>query len=96
MCEQLAATVIDTKARTVVRNGAIIEQAQVLTTHNLAALYNAADLADVLRPMLQTLARTCFTWICHQLQMRKDVWSAKLRTVKIARMLGVKCSSFSH
>lgn len=82
MCEQLADTTSDTTANLVVRNGKIIEQSQILTTHNLAVLYSAADLADLLRPKLQDLASHCLMWICFQLQLRKDSWQAKLQTVK--------------
>lgn len=66
----------------VARNGAIIEQAEILTTHNLAALFGALDLAGSLRPQLPLLARRCFAWICRRQQMRISDWRAELQMMK--------------
>lgn len=52
------------------RNGAIIEQAQILTTHNLASLTNALNLKVVMQSDFIPLAQTCFKWICRKQQMR--------------------------
>lgn len=51
-------------------NGRILEQEQILTTHNLAALVVDLDLRESLRPQLGELARRCFRWICKQQQVR--------------------------
>ena len=48
-------------------NGQIIEQQQVLTTHNLAALFQALDLKD--RVDCLALARRCFLRVCQRLQL---------------------------
>lgn len=48
----------------VAANGTIIEQQQILTTHNLASLIVALDLRAELEPRLEDLARRCFSWIC--------------------------------
>lgn len=66
----------------VARNGTIIEQAEILTTHNLAALINALDLTDVPRPRLDHAAHACFAWICQRQQMRIRDWRADLRMLK--------------
>lgn len=66
----------------VARNGMIIEQAQILTTHNLATLFQAFDLADALREELFAMAQKCFRWICQRQQMKTDEWHAVLIMVK--------------
>lgn len=65
-------------------NGMIIEQQQILTTQNLAALFVRLDLAAALRGQLDVLARSCFEWICRQQQVRRDGWHAQLKAVKNA------------
>jgi hypothetical protein len=63
-------------------NGMIIEQQQVLTTQNLAALFSGLDLADALRGQLGEMARRCFEWVCRRQQMKIDQWHARLIMVK--------------
>lgn len=46
----------------VAANGAVIEQAQILTTHNLATLVNRVGIAP--RPGWADLARRCFVAVC--------------------------------
>ncbi|MFE5109920.1 hypothetical protein [Streptomyces sp. NPDC056663] len=46
----------------VAANGAVIEQAQILTTHNLATLVNRVGIAP--RPGWADLARRCFVTVC--------------------------------
>jgi hypothetical protein len=65
----------------VARNGTIIEQAEILTTHNLAVLFEGQALGEVLRPRLPLLARRCFEWICRQ-HLDTGDWRAQLQTVK--------------
>lgn len=48
----------------VARNGQVIEQAHIITTHNLAALVSALELRSELQAELPLLARRCFDWIC--------------------------------
>lgn len=62
-------------------NGAIIEQAQILTTHNLASLWNALNL-DNLKPELPAIAQKIFTWICLRQQMQISDWRANLHRKK--------------
>jgi hypothetical protein len=47
----------------VVKNGRIIEQQQILTTHNLAPLLVGLDLVDAVRPHALGAARACVTAI---------------------------------
>lgn len=49
-------------------NGTIIEQAQILTTHNLAVLFRAFPLAKELP--LRSLAERCFKLVTHELTRR--------------------------
>lgn len=67
LCEELAGPA--TRAgRSVARNGTIIEQAQIVTTHNLAVLFGMEEVRVALRPKLPDLARRCFEWTCRALQ----------------------------
>jgi len=50
----------------------IIEQQQILTTQNLAALFSVLDFTDPLRDELGEMARRCFTWVCKRHQMKID------------------------
>jgi hypothetical protein len=66
----------------VARNGMVIEQAQIVTTHNLAVLFSALDLAEDLAGELPGMARRCFQWICKRLQMKSDSHHATLIALK--------------
>lgn len=63
-------------------NGMIIEQQQILTTQNLAALFLALGLTDTLGRQLLDMAKECFLWICkrQQITIRKN--HARLIMVK--------------
>jgi hypothetical protein len=63
-------------------NGMIIEQQQILTTHNLAALFLGLNLADSLRNRLSVMAMGCFAWICRRAQVKTHPWRARLIMVK--------------
>jgi hypothetical protein len=63
-------------------NGMIIEQQQILTTQNLAALFAGLDLTDALRSQLGGMAKQCFRWICQHQQMKRDGWHARLIMLK--------------
>ena len=64
------------------RNGMVIEQSQILTTHNLAVLFQTFDLAAELRHDLRAMAEQCFRWICRRQQAKSDQWHAKLIMLK--------------
>lgn len=63
-------------------NGMLIEQQQILTTQNLAALFLSLELVDVLQTRLNGMAQQCFTWICQRQQMKVDSRHAKLTVLK--------------
>lgn len=68
----------------VARNGTIIEQEQILTTHNLALLFGALSLTDALRPDLGELARRNFAWVCRRQRQTAPAWKSRLQMVKNA------------
>ena len=84
ICTQLAFESASGNRWSVARNGKIIEQEQIATTHNLAVLFDALGLMQALQPELDNLARRCFLWICRRLQRKIDTWKARLQTVKNA------------
>lgn len=79
LCARLANPATGSGSR-VARNGTVIEQAQILTTHNLAALIEGLDLRHALD--WPALAKTCFDWVCVRLQLTLPGWRTKLRSVK--------------
>lgn len=79
LCEELAKPLVG-DARSVARNGAVIEQAQILTSHNLAVLVHGLELGSSLQ--FEPLARTTFEWICRRQQIKTNDWHTRLRTVK--------------
>jgi hypothetical protein len=81
LCEELAGTG-DNTGRSVARNGKVIEQAQIITTHNLAALFAILDLQGVLGDRLRALSERCFSWICRRLAVKTSSWKAGLRLIK--------------
>jgi hypothetical protein len=66
----------------VVNNGMIIEQQQILTTQNLAALVGGIDLAHILRSHFSEMAKLCFRWVCRRQQVKADKFHARLIMVK--------------
>jgi len=74
------------EAGSVSANGQIIEWQQILTTHNLAVLFEELALVDVLRFDLLTMAVKCFKFICKSLsrlpQGVPHSWKLRLRAVK--------------
>ncbi len=81
LCAELARTG-HSDSWSVARNGTIIEQAEILTTHNLAPLFTTFELARSMRPQLDLLARRCFEWICRRQQIPIHDWRAELQMVK--------------
>jgi hypothetical protein len=60
-------------SRSVAVNGTIIEQQQILTTQNLAVIFDAFDLQRKLNGQLPGLAKDCFRAICqHHRQQASD------------------------
>jgi len=63
-------------------NGMIIEQEQILTTHNLAALFAGLELERSLQGQFGDLAKRCFKWVCRRQQMKTDEYHARLIMLK--------------
>lgn len=82
LCCQLAGESLDDRGGSVARNGRILEQEQILTTHNLAPLVGRLGLAQTLEAQLPELARRCFSWICRQQQIPIKDWRPQLHMVK--------------
>jgi hypothetical protein len=68
----------------VANNGVIIEQAQILTTHNLAVLWSALDMKSVILPQdLDAIARRTFRWVCKRQRINfGDNWHSRLIMMK--------------
>ncbi|RSZ45983.1 MULTISPECIES: hypothetical protein [unclassified Variovorax] len=64
------------------RNGMVLEQAQVLTTHNLAVLFTELGLGTRLEGQLPGMAHACFAWVCERLQIAVDHRHARLIQIK--------------
>jgi hypothetical protein len=62
----------------------IIEQQQILTTQNLAVLFDGLELRKTFEGRLPDLQRECFAWICKRLQMRAGLRHAQLIHIKNA------------
>lgn len=69
-------------------NGMIIEQQQILTTHNLAVLMTSdamrKPIAAAFDGCYQQLAQDCFMWLVGRLQMNAPTWHAALIHLKNA------------
>ncbi|QHD07451.1 hypothetical protein [Pseudomonas sp. R76] len=63
-------------------NGTILEQQQILTTQNLALLFEELGLKVLLQPRLSSMVRACFEWICKRHQMRVEHYHARLIMLK--------------
>jgi hypothetical protein len=81
ICAELAG-VGQGESWSVARNGMIIEQCQILTTHNLVPLLSGLDLLDGLQPVFPDFARRCLEWICLRQQRVTGEWQAEMQTVK--------------
>lgn len=63
LCHQRATEAGTSDGNYVTRNGAVIEQSQILTTHNLAPTVQRLDVVDRLAPTAARLALGVFDWI---------------------------------
>jgi len=68
----------------VAANGAVLEQAQILTTHNLAVLIDMLELRDRIAAMAPDLAERAFTWAVRRQQQSAGPWRTRLQSVKNA------------
>lgn len=72
----------ESKQWVLARNGMVIEQSQILTTHNLALVFGALGLENELKMHLRDMAERCFAWICRRQQATSTKWHAKLIMLK--------------
>jgi hypothetical protein len=82
LCQALARS--DGQGSYVARNGTVIEQAQILTTHNLATLFEDEAFATLMRSQLPGMAKRCFEWICARFQNLSGEWKAQMQLMKNA------------
>jgi hypothetical protein len=68
----------------VAANGTILEQAQILTTHNLAPLIDVLNLRERITAAAPELADRAFTWLIGRLAIHTDSRNARLQAVKNA------------
>lgn len=66
----------------VAQNGTVLEQAQILTTHNLAVLFDAFDLGNRLRGVLPVLADQCLDFVLRQHAIPLPAGRARLQMTK--------------
>jgi hypothetical protein len=66
----------------VANNGQVIEQAQIVTTHNLASLVTVLELEPEISSEALELAKQCFTWITQQESKPAGDWRAGLHRSK--------------
>jgi hypothetical protein len=78
LCRQRAGTT----GGSIAANGMLLEQSQILTTHNLAVLVDALDLTDELRERAPELAWRTLSWIVRRQAQRADHLHAALIQVK--------------
>ncbi|MDC3379053.1 hypothetical protein OAX78_02075, partial [Planctomycetota bacterium] len=66
----------------VARNGTVLEQSQILTTQNLAALVYGLKLKPQLKPLAASLAERALAWVVGRHVQKAVGFRAQLRTVK--------------
>lgn len=81
LCRELAGVTGPYQSRPAV-NGTIIEQEQILTTHNLAALFGELGLEARLRGRLRELAERCFRAACRWQRSQPREWRAAAQRAK--------------
>ncbi len=72
----------DTSGRSVAANGTVLEQSQILTTHNLAVLVDGLGLDEQLRKLAPSLAEQVFRWIVQRQLPPAPEFHARLQLVK--------------
>jgi hypothetical protein len=68
----------------VASNGVVLEQSQILTTHNLAVLIDALDLTDWAGDVGGDLADRSFAWLVRRLSQPAPTWVSGLQAIKNA------------
>ena len=60
-------------------NGTIIEQALILTSHNMAGVFSKLDLSEL---DFEALALKCFSWVCDRLELAPPTYHSELISLK--------------
>lgn len=63
-------------------NGTILEQQQILTTQNLALIFDELGLKGLLSTRLGGMAQASFEWVCKRQQMHTGLYHARLIMLK--------------
>ncbi|MFI5692511.1 hypothetical protein ACIA58_11770 [Kribbella sp. NPDC051586] len=66
----------------VAQNGTVLEQSQILTTHNLAVLVDALQLTDWLREVAPDLSDRAFAWAVQRQTQPPPTWISELQGIK--------------
>lgn len=66
LCKERATQLFNNLGWGIAREGVIIEQSQILTTHNLAPIVQTLGLSERLRPISAELAFRAFMWVLKQ------------------------------
>lgn len=66
----------------VARNGTVIEQSQILTTHNLVPLVDRLSIADRVADAGAEWAQAAFAWVVKEQNTRYDSWRSQLQMLK--------------
>src|SRR5690606_14381500 len=82
LCQARAKEAGSGQGSVVAANGAVLEQSQILTTHDLAGLTVGLELRDALQGLAPGLAARCFEWIVRRQQQPAPRFKARLQMVK--------------
>lgn len=84
LCQARAKPAEGVKARTfsVAANGVVLEQAQILHTHNLAVLFEALGLGQLMVSQLTSMAKDCLLWILRRNAQPAADWKVELQLIK--------------
>jgi len=82
VCKERASEAASGDGSRVARNGAVIEQSQILTSHNLAALVARLEVQNELGVFAPDLAFRTFDWIVREQTTPRTDWRSNLRMVK--------------
>jgi len=82
MCAQRALEAQSGGGGHVAKNGTVLEQSQILTTHNLAVLIDALQLTDWLREVAPDLSDRAFTWAVQRQTQPRTTWITELQGIK--------------
>lgn len=82
LCEARAKEAGTSRRGWIAANGAILEQSQILTTHNLAVLVDTLGLTERVTAMAPEVAGRTLDWIVRRMSVWTDNHHARLQTVK--------------